>query len=96
MRPYMYIYTVLTGCASPESEKAPELSLRGFSVFIWSGGNLLSRTNAHYHRRKPVSRSCSGWEGVVPGCCGRQFGSGPDVIADHRFDASRYSEETKL
>ena len=24
--------------------------------------------NAHYHRRKPVSRFCSGWEGVGPGC----------------------------
>src|SRR5882762_6782522 len=23
--------------------------------------------NAHYHRRKPVSRFCSGWEGVVIG-----------------------------
>ena len=29
--------------------------------------------NAHYHRRKPVSRFCSGWEGVGPGCCGRQI-----------------------
>src|SRR2546425_3979355 len=29
--------------------------------------------NAHYHRRKPVSRFCSGWEDVGPGCCGRQI-----------------------
>ena len=27
---------------------------------------LLSRQLSHYHRRKGVSRSCSGWEGVVP------------------------------
>ena len=26
----------------------------------------------HYHRRAAVSRSCSGWEGVVPAGCGRQ------------------------
>ena len=28
--------------------------------------------NLHYHRRGPVSRSCSGWEGVVPGRYVRQ------------------------
>ena len=28
--------------------------------------------NPHYHRRAAVSRSCSGWEGVVPAGCGRQ------------------------
>mgnify|MGYP001570397629 CR=1 FL=1 len=28
--------------------------------------------NPHYHRREPVSRSCSGWEGVGPSCYGRQ------------------------
>jgi hypothetical protein len=26
----------------------------------------------HYHRRKLVSRSCSGWEGVGPSRYGRQ------------------------
>ena len=26
----------------------------------------------HYHRRAAVSRSCSGWEGVVPAGYGRQ------------------------
>ena len=26
----------------------------------------------HYHRRKVVSRSCSGWEGVGPTCYGHQ------------------------
>ena len=33
---------------------------------------LLSRARAHYHRRKSVSRSCSGWAGVVPLRYGRQ------------------------
>ena len=33
---------------------------------------LLSRQLSHYHRRKGVSRSCSGWEGVVPPRYGRQ------------------------
>ena len=31
-----------------------------------SDDDLLSRTCVHYHRRGLVSRSCSGWEGVVP------------------------------
>ena len=30
------------------------------------------KRNANYHRRKSVSRSCSGWEGVVPPCYGHQ------------------------
>ena len=30
----------------------------------------------HYHRRAAVSRSCSGWEGVVPAGYGRQALSG--------------------
>src|SRR5690606_7278209 len=34
--------------------------------------DLLSRTSVHYHRRKSVSRSCSGWEGVGPLRYGRQ------------------------
>jgi hypothetical protein len=28
--------------------------------------------NGHYHWRGGVSRSCSGWEGVVPPCYGHQ------------------------
>ncbi len=28
--------------------------------------------DAHYHRRSTVSRTCSGWEGVVPVRCRRQ------------------------
>ena len=50
---------------------------------------LLSRARAHYHRRKSVSRSCSGWEGVVPLRYGRQTklvggepGAGPWLAAD--------------
>jgi hypothetical protein len=35
------------------------------------------RTGApYYHRRAAVSRSCSGWEGVVPAGYGRQALSG--------------------
>ncbi len=33
---------------------------------------LLSQVSTHYHRRKGVSLSCSGWEGVGPPCYGRQ------------------------
>ena len=32
---------------------------------VWRRPTFTSE-NAHYHRRKAVSRSCSGWEGVVP------------------------------
>ena len=57
-----------------DANKTPRTSLEaGVRCGIWPGGNLLSRADAHYHRRKPVSRSCSGWEGVGPGCCGRQM-----------------------
>ena len=34
--------------------------------------DLLSHGDPHYHWREVVSRSCSGWEGVVPTCYGRQ------------------------
>ena len=37
-----------------------------------SDDDLLSRTGVHYHWRGLVSRSCSGWEGVVPRRYGRQ------------------------
>ena len=33
---------------------------------------LLSHGNPHYHRRRVVSRSCSGWEGVGPTRYGHQ------------------------
>ena len=47
--------------------------------------------NPHYHRRATVSRSCSGWEGVVPAGYGRQaltVGRARDCIA-----ARPHSEE---
>ena len=51
----------------------------GFS--IGPGGDLLSHGQVpHYHRRKAVSRSCSGWEGVVPPRYGRQA-KGDDLSA---------------
>ena len=34
--------------------------------------DLLSHGNPHYHWRKGVSLSCSGWEGVGPPCYGHQ------------------------
>jgi hypothetical protein len=44
------------------------------------------RRSAYYHWRGSVSPSCSGWEGVVPLCYGRQtkgwesgFGSWPRI-----------------
>ena len=37
-----------------------------------SDDDLLSQANAYYHWRGSVSPSCSGWEGVVPLCYGRQ------------------------
>ena len=37
-----------------------------------SDDDLLSHGNPHYHRRKVVSLSCSGWEGVGPTRYGRQ------------------------
>ena len=50
----------------------------------WRGGDLLSHANAHYHRRKPVSRSCSGWEGVVPGCYSRHIDGLPRLTAANK------------
>ena len=43
------------------------------------------RRAAYYHWRGSVSPSCSGWEGVVPLCYGRQtkgWGSGLPLIKD--------------
>ena len=46
------------------SQKSP-YGVRAFHEWV-SDDVLLSRAQAHYHRRKSVSRSCSGWAGVVP------------------------------
>ena len=59
-------------CAIAQTKKPGSLEGPGFRG-VWRGGDLLSHANAHYHRRKPVSRSCSGWEGVVPGCYSRHM-----------------------
>ncbi len=45
---------------------------------------LLSHGNPHYHRRGVVSRSCSGWEGVVPTRYGHQAKGGPQLHAQER------------
>ena len=52
------------------SQKSP-YGVRAFHEWV-SDDVLLSRARAHYHRRKSVSRSCSGWAGVVPLRYGRQ------------------------
>ena len=52
--------------------KKPSRIRLGFSVAWVPDDDLLSRAAAHYHRRAAVSRSCSGWEGVVPAGYGRQ------------------------
>ena len=54
-----------------KQKKAPVLLDRGFPVGL-PDSDLLSHRLRHYHRRRGVSQSCSGWEGVVPPCCGRQ------------------------
>ena len=51
----------------PRHSFEPGVSVYGLAV------TYFRVRNAHYHRRKPVSRFCSGWEGVGPGCCGRQI-----------------------
>ena len=51
------------------------LSRRGKRLFVARGSLTMTyfRTRVgHYHRRRGVSLSCSGWEGVVPGRYGRQ------------------------
>ena len=54
-----------------QTKKKP-VRCTGFFMNRVSDDVLLSRARAHYHRRKSVSRSCSGWEGVVPLRYGRQ------------------------
>ena len=51
--------------------KNPRLTGRGFSDGE-PDDYLLSHGNPHYHRRRVVSRSCSGWEGVGPTRYGHQ------------------------
>src|SRR2546429_4501415 len=49
--------------------RPPRSTLFPYTTLFRSPG--LSQGNPHYHRRKVVSLSCSGWEGVVPTCYGR-------------------------
>jgi hypothetical protein len=42
--------------------------------------------NPYYHRRAAVSRSCSGWEGVVPAGYGRQALAG---VRSQKTEASK-------
>ncbi len=51
--------------------KTPALSGGGFWLRE-PDDYLLSHGNPHYHRRRVVSRSCSGWEGVGPTRYGHQ------------------------
>ena len=58
--------------AGSRKSKKPNRARLGFLL-----GGCLTMTyfrmgNPHYHRRATVSRSCSGWEGVVPAGYGRQ------------------------
>jgi hypothetical protein len=46
--------------------KKPRLAGVGAFYYWVPGSDLLSHTNAYYHRRDFVSRPCSGWEGVGP------------------------------
>ena len=57
------------GCASPD-ENAP--SLPTGRLEYQPDDVLLSHGNPHYHRRRGVSLSCSGWEGVGPPRYGHQ------------------------
>jgi hypothetical protein len=55
-----------------ENKKAqPRLRL-GFFVFKALAMTYFLTGDPQYHRRDVVSRSCSGWEGVVPTRYGRQ------------------------
>ena len=58
--------------ATKDIDKKKPVQSTGFFMNRVSDDVLLSRARAHYHRRKSVSRSCSGWEGVVPLRYGRQ------------------------
>lgn len=64
------VETVL-GTRLPLECKNPRLSGGGFWLRE-PDDYLLSHGNPHYHRRRVVSRSCSGWEGVGPTRYGHQ------------------------
>ena len=59
-------------CARPR--KNPLIYFLDKGVFDWVSLTMtyFHEDEPHYHRRVCVSRSCSGWEGVVPQSYGRQ------------------------
>ena len=67
-------------CARDASRNFSTGPLKAKSPSRWDGpllfwvpdNDLLSHGSPYYHRRAAVSRSCSGWEGVVPARCARQ------------------------
>ena len=60
------------GFRGPQTQK-PHLFGVGFLLLLGSLTITYFHTgNPHYHRRGVVSRSCSGWEGVVPTRYGHQ------------------------
>ena len=62
--------TATSAHSSAQQRKTPvRLNVRLYKL---PDDDLLSHGNPHYHRRGVVSRSCSGWEGVVPTRYGHQ------------------------
>ena len=53
------------------NEQSPDAAHQGFGMRSLAV-TYFHMGNPHYHRRKVVSRSCSGWEGVGPTRYGRQ------------------------
>jgi hypothetical protein len=61
------------GAGAPPNAKTPPFEGWGFCLLRGSLTMTYFHTgNPHYHRREVVSRSCSGWEGVVPTRYGHQ------------------------
>jgi hypothetical protein len=57
-----------------QKQNAPGLPLGRVALQVSLAVTYFRVRNAHYHRRLSVSRSCSGWEGVVPeGYCHQAF-----------------------
>ena len=52
--------------AMPQKAQRPRAPPGAFALGASLAVTYFRVRNAHYHRRRSVSRSCSGWEGVVP------------------------------
>ena len=79
--PYRYLSDVLERLPTqPASRQVDQRRYRnrkptarpGFLFYGCLTMTYFRMGNPHYHRRATVSRSCSGWEGVVPAGYGRQ------------------------